>query len=85
MLYKHRRSIEAGYFRFRNEKTKALIGFAVSGCEADLCSFVFAYANCLFSHEAAHLLSKHKEYNSANRSLYGRYLMNTSNFDLGKS
>ena len=31
-------------------KTKALISFAVKL----ICVFVFAYANCWFSHEAAH-------------------------------
>ena len=27
-------------------------------CEADLRLFVFAYADCLFSHEAAHMFMK---------------------------
>ena len=33
----------------RAARTKALISFAVT------CAFVFAYADCWFSHEAAHL------------------------------
>ena len=35
-------------------KTKALISFAVTA--KLICVFVFAYADCWFSHEAAHLL-----------------------------
>ena len=34
-------------------KTKALISFAVTA--KLICIFVFAYAKCLFSHDAAHL------------------------------
>ena len=34
-------------------KTKALISFAVTA--KLICVFVFAYADCWFSHEAAHL------------------------------
>ena len=37
-------------------KTKALISFAVTS--KLICAFVFAYADCWFSHEAAHLLLK---------------------------
>ena len=39
----------------RVAKTKALISFAVTA--KLICAFVFAYANCWFSHEAAHLLT----------------------------
>ena len=62
-LYSHRRWLETGNFGFRKKrictirvaKTKALINFAVT---AKLISaFVFAYADCLFSHVAAHLIS----------------------------
>ena len=35
-------------------KTKALISFAVTA--KLICAFVFAYADCWFSNEAAHLL-----------------------------
>ena len=35
-------------------KTKALISFAVTA--KLICAFVFAYADCWFSHEAAHLV-----------------------------
>ena len=37
----------------RVAKTKALISFAVSA--KLICIFVFAYADCWFSHEVAHL------------------------------
>ena len=37
----------------RVAKTKALISFAVSA--KLICVFVFAYADCWFSHEAAHM------------------------------
>ena len=48
-------------FGFRKErdctikvaKTKALISFAVTA--KLICVFVFAYADCLFSHDAAHI------------------------------
>ena len=36
----------------RVAKTKALISFAVTA--KLICAFVFAYADCWFSHEAAH-------------------------------
>ena len=36
----------------RVAKTKALISFAVTA--KLICVFVFAYADCWFSHEAAH-------------------------------
>ena len=35
-------------------KTKALISFAVTA--KLICVFVFAYAKCWFSHDAAHLI-----------------------------
>ena len=38
----------------RVAKTKALISFAVTA--KLICVFVFAYADCWFSHEAAHFL-----------------------------
>ena len=55
---------EAGNFEFiknknctiRVEKTKALISFAVTA--KLICAFGFAYADCWFSYEAAHLLLK---------------------------
>ena len=54
--------IEAGTFGFRKRsnctmrvaKTKALISFAVTA--KLICAFVFAYADCWFSHAAAHIL-----------------------------
>ena len=49
-LYNHRRWLEAGNFRVA--KTKALISFAVTA--KLIYAFGFAYANCWFSHEAAH-------------------------------
>ena len=62
-LYKHRRWLEAINFGFRKKrncttheaKTKALIRFAVT--LKLICVFVFAYADCLFSHDAAHMFS----------------------------
>ena len=61
-LYSHRKWLEAGNFGFRKQrnctirvaKTKALISFAVTA--KLICVFVFAYADCWFSHEAAHIL-----------------------------
>ena len=60
-LYKHRRWLEAGNFGFRKlrnctihvAKTKALISFAVTA--KLICAFVFAYAECWFSHDVAHI------------------------------
>ena len=60
-LYKHRRWLEAGNFGFRKKricticvaKTKALISFAVTA--KLICAFVFANAECWFSHAAAQL------------------------------
>ena len=37
-------------------KTKALISFAVTA--KLICAFVFAYADCWFSHEAAQILNE---------------------------
>ena len=37
---------------FPSSKKKALISFAVTA--KLICAFVFAYADCWFSHEAAH-------------------------------
>ena len=61
-LYSHRRWIEPGNFGFRKKgnctfrvaKTKVLISFAVTA--KLICVFVFAYADCWFSHAAAHIL-----------------------------
>ena len=61
-LYNHRRWLEAGNFGFKKKrkctirvaKTKALISFAVTA--KLICVFVFAHANCWFSHAQAHLL-----------------------------
>ena len=39
---------------YRVAKTKVLISFAVTA--KLICAFVFAYADCWFSHEAAHIL-----------------------------
>ena len=59
-LYSHRRWLEAGSFGFRKKrkhtncvaKTKGLISFMVT--VALVCVFVFADADCWFSHDAAH-------------------------------
>ena len=58
-LYKRRRWIEAGNFRFRKKsncticvaKTKALISFAVT-------AKLFRICGLMFSHDAAHIFSK---------------------------
>ena len=58
-LYSHRSRLEAGNFGFKKKrnctirvaKTKMLISFAVTA--KLVCVFVFAYAYCWFSHEAA--------------------------------
>ena len=63
-LYSHRRWLEALTFGFKKKrdcticvaKTKALISFAVTGKLA--CAFVFAYADCWFSHAKAQLLNR---------------------------
>ena len=60
-LYKRRKELEALNIGFkwernctiREAKTKALISFAVTA--KLICVFVFAYADCWFSHEAAKL------------------------------
>ena len=60
-LYSHRKWLEAGNFGFRKKrdctihvaKTKALISFAVTA--KLICGFVFAYANCCFSHAQAQI------------------------------
>ena len=59
---KRARSLNFGFKKKRKctirvAKTKALISFAVTA--KLICVFVFAYAYCWFSHEAAHLCSKH--------------------------
>ena len=61
--FKHRRWLEAEKFGFRKKrnctirvaKTKALISFVITA--KLICVFVFAYANCWFSHEAAHMFT----------------------------
>ena len=45
---------EEVYYPCSVAKTKALISFAVTA--KLVCAFVFAYANCWFSHEAAHFV-----------------------------
>ena len=58
-LHKHRRWLEALNFGFKKKrkcsirvaKSKALISFAISA--KLICVFVFVYADCCFSHEAA--------------------------------
>ena len=58
----HRRCLETGNFGFNKKrnctirvaKTKALISFAVTA--KLICVFVFAYADCWFSHEAAQMM-----------------------------
>ena len=47
--------VEELYRSIRVAKTKALISFAVTA--KLICVFVFAYADCWFSHEAANLLA----------------------------
>ena len=62
-LYSHRSRLEACNFGFRKKKdctifvakTKALISCAVTA--QLICGFVFAYANCWFSHAQAHTAS----------------------------
>ena len=57
----HLMAIETGNFGLRKKrdctihvvKTKALISFTLA--VKLICVFVFAYANCWFSHEAAHI------------------------------
>ena len=57
--------LETGNFGFRKKrnctirvaKTKALISFAVTA--KLICVFVFTYADCWFSHEAAHIALFH--------------------------
>ena len=41
-------------------KTKALISFAVTA--KLICVFVFAYAKCWFSHDAAHFIEKNANF-----------------------
>ena len=60
-LCSHRRLLETANFGFRKKrnctirvaKTKTLISFAVTA--KLICAFVFAYADCWFSHAAAHI------------------------------
>ena len=60
-LYSHRRWLETGNFGFKKKrnctirvaKTMALISFAVTA--KLICAFVFAYADCWFSHAAAQM------------------------------
>ena len=62
-LYSHIRWLEAGNFGFRKKrnciirvaKTKVLISFASTA--KPICAFVFAYADCWFSHAATHLFT----------------------------
>ena len=48
-------SRESRLSAIREAKTKALISFAVTA--KLICAFVFVYADCWFSHEAAHMLN----------------------------
>ena len=48
-----RRSASRLHCTIREAKTKALISFAVTA--KLICGFVFAYANCCFSHAQAHM------------------------------
>ena len=57
-VYPPKTSFCGGYKKKRKctirvAKTKALISFAVTA--KLICVFVFAYADCWFSHEAAHI------------------------------
>ena len=62
-MLSHRRWLKAGNFGFRKTrncticvaKTKMLISFAVTA--KLICTFVFAYADCWFSHAAAHIIN----------------------------
>ena len=54
----------------RAAKTKALISFAVIA--KLICAFVFAYAYCWFSHEAAHIFN----YSNAKGNITSTYTMN---------
>ena len=64
-LYKQRGWLKAGSFRFRKwrnytirvAKTQVLISFAVTA--KLIYVFVFAYADCWFSHEAVHMSMRH--------------------------
>ena len=69
-MYKHRRRLKAGNFRFRKKKnctipdipvakTKALISFAITA--KLICAFGFAYADCWFSHEEAQMKIQSKD------------------------
>ena len=63
-LYSHRRRLEAWNFGFMKKrecticvaKTKALISCTVT--PRLICDFVYAYADCWFSHAAAQILQK---------------------------
>ena len=46
-------------------KTKELISFAVTA--KLVCAFVFAYANCLFSHAVAHIIKLFGSYKMKGR------------------
>ena len=50
---------EVYYPRFRVAKTKALISFTVTG--KLICAFVFAYADCWFSHAVALIIVIHQK------------------------
>ena len=52
-LYSHRRWLEAGNFGFRKRNCTILVAKTVTA--KLICVFVFAYANCWFSHAAAHI------------------------------
>ena len=59
-LQKQARSFNFGFKKKRNctirvAKTKALISFAVTA--KLICVFIFAYADCWFSHDAAQIMN----------------------------
>ena len=64
-LCSHRSRLEARNFGFKKKrdctiyvaKTKALISFAVTA--KLICAFVFAYADCWFSHALAQIIEDH--------------------------
>ena len=79
-MYTHRSRLEALNFGFKKEKdctiraakTKALISCAVTTAQL-ICGFVFAYANCWFSHAVVHIIQNglFAIYTSKIRSMLG--------------
>ena len=54
-------------------KTKALISFAVTA--KLICAFVFAYADCWFSHEAAHLVASTSSFMAIRSDVYTYFIL----------